>query len=137
RIFILLDACYSGGHSAREKSIETAKSADFQILDDEVVRAKDLGQKDLVLIASGGSGQLSFERPDGSISVMTAELIALMQRKNRLDVAETFQHLVTSVPQYVKLNIPGAEPQIPVYSGSLQAPLFLIPATDAAARFND
>lgn len=125
-VVLIIDACHSGGQSALEKSVGAASRNEFQFLDNELVRAKDIGQPNIAMITSSQADQLSFERPDGSFSVMTGLMLEQMASAERLSLDEMWEYLKDSVPNYVTQNIPGAQKQSPRYFRQLSHRIMLI-----------
>ncbi|MCA9072273.1 MAG: caspase family protein, partial [Planctomycetaceae bacterium] len=127
RIAVILDTCFSGGQSANAKSavVVPAKTlAPFDFFDQEVSRIKDLGQKELTLLASSDADQISFERKEGDYSVMTFILQNTIDRQNSVTIEGTYEVLKVEVPKYINKNFPGFQ-QTPRLDGKLSPPLKL------------
>ncbi len=66
-------------------------AAQFDFLDRELTRLKDIGQDDTALLTASAGDELSLVRPDGALSVMTYELIvALRNARGPLDIEQAF-----------------------------------------------
>ncbi len=134
RVVVILDTCHSGGQiEGAAKSVArpdvskailragkavTTKNATTKndaanwkkkhFLDTEMVRAKDIGHKEAIVLASSTARQLSFERRDGDMSVMTYYLIeALNNARGPLTLEQVFSYVQGKVPEYVQAEFPG------------------------------
>ena len=85
----------------------TPTTADF--LDSELRRIKDLGQDDAVMLFSSASDEISAERRDGKLSVMTYCLVEKLFGSDSLTLAEGYAHVRVEVPKYMKEHFPGRE----------------------------
>lgn len=85
----------------------TPAPADF--LDSELGRIKDINQKDAAMLFSSASDQISAERRDGKLSVMTYFLVEKLLGSSSLTLAEGYAHVKVEVPKYMKENFPGRE----------------------------
>lgn len=83
QVVVLLDICYSGGFSAQEKDIADAKTANFDFVDGEFARLKDLGQRDMALLAASGSQETASVREEADLSVMTFHLADLLEKSDQ------------------------------------------------------
>jgi uncharacterized caspase-like protein len=131
RLLVILDTCHSGGQHSREKGLAgpTAPLAgtEFDYFDGEFARTKDIGQRDTAMLASSKASQVSFERREGDLSVMTHCLVSLLQTASgRLSLQEAYNHLKRDVPLYVQQRFPGTT-QTPVLIDNTSSPLFLRP----------
>jgi hypothetical protein len=130
-IIVILDTCHSGGQ-ATDKQADRAKDlprfskhvkgftmpdvrddGDFDFLDGEIARTKDIGQRDAALLAASESSQKAFERREGDFSVMTHYLIELLKSRPRVTLQDAFTYVSQKVPEYVKVKFPGTT-QTPV-----------------------
>jgi hypothetical protein len=76
QIIVILDICFAGGFATEEKDLFAApKTPSFDFADSEVGRLKDLGQKDLALLASSSTQTTSEVRKEEDLSVMTYYLL--------------------------------------------------------------
>lgn len=85
----------------------TPAPADF--LDSELGRIKDINQKDAAMLFSSASDQISAERRDGKLSVMTYFLVEKLLGSSSLTLAEGYQHVRVEVPKYMQAHFPGRE----------------------------
>jgi hypothetical protein len=128
KIIVVLDTCHSGGQagggagargSGPAKGAAPAKGFDpgwlprglagteFDFLNGEVLRAKDIGQRDAVLLAASMATERAFERPDRGLSVMTHFLLESLQAQPRLTVVDAYWYVRRKVPAYVAAAFPG------------------------------
>ncbi|HPP54202.1 MAG TPA: caspase family protein, partial [Thermoguttaceae bacterium] len=132
RILLVLDTCYSAGQSAHEKGLRSphpapAPSAHFDFLDGELLRAKDVGQKETAMLAASKANQLAFIRREGDLSVMTYFLLRhLESASGPVTLQNAFQYLEKAVPAYVQQKFPGAT-QTPVLIDHTTTTIFLRP----------
>ncbi len=85
----------------------TPTPADF--LDSELGRIKDINQQDAVMLFSSASDQISAERRDGKLSVMTYCLVEKLLASSSLTLAQGYEHVRVEVPKYMKDHFPGRE----------------------------
>lgn len=131
RVVIVLDTCHSGGLSSGQKAIGAAPDpsipVEFDFLDGELARVKDIGQRDTALLASSTSSQVSFERKEADLSTMTYFLVEqLRSSQGPVTVTEAFEQLRMSVTDYVTKNFPGTT-QTPILVDNLSGPFLLRP----------
>jgi CRISPR-associated endonuclease/helicase Cas3 len=128
KIIVVLDTCHSGGQAgggAGARGCGPAKGAapakgfdpgwlprglagtEFDFLNGEVLRAKDIGQRDAVLLAASMATERAFERPDRGLSVMTHFLLESLQAQPRLTVVDAYWYVRRKVPAYVAAAFPG------------------------------
>jgi len=116
RIVVILDTCHSGGHSKYEKGLglpEPVAKGEFDFLDGEFARIKDIGHE-TAMLASAKASQVAFERREGDLSTMTYFLIKLLEQGNGpITLTQAFEHLKIQVPAYVEKQFPGTT-QTPV-----------------------
>ena len=98
KVVIILDACHSGGQAE-------GKGLDF--LDSELGRIKDIGQKDAAMLFSSASDEISAERRDDKLSVMTYFLVMKMAASESLTLEEAYDYVKVEVPKYMKKHFPG------------------------------
>jgi len=124
RIVIVLDTCHSGGQSAGQKAIPGAPAV-FDFLDGELTRIKDIGQRDTALLASSTSSQVSFERKEGDLSIMTYFLIErLRSAQGPVTVTDAHRQIRQAVTDYVTQTFPGTT-QTPILVDHLTSPFHL------------
>ncbi len=80
KFFFIIDSCYSGGMSKRAKSLGADTESDenalaFRFCFTNFAGSKALGQQGLAVLSSSTGEELSWEREDGKLSVMTHYLI--------------------------------------------------------------
>jgi hypothetical protein len=147
KVVVILDACHSGGQiegaakSAKGdlgKAIlkygkavtvknDTQNIKKTHFLDGQDGRMKALGQKDAIVIASSTAKQVSFERPDGRMSVMTYYLIEALDNVPSGDLEQVFKYVRDKVPEYVAHEFPGTTQTPQLAPPSLAPPLTLKP----------
>ena len=148
KVVVILDACHSGGQPESEKGISGSKGLDagrtrdetvqrlfekgiasndsLDFLDQELSGIKDIGQGAAVL-ASSLAAQISVERREGDLSVMTYFLIELMKGSSgKLLLKKAHEYLAAKVPEYVRQKFPGRE-QTPFLVDSTNATIYLKP----------
>ena len=74
----------------------------FDFLDSELSRTKDIGQEDAAMLCSSNSDEVSHERQEGDLSVMTYYLLQKMLQGSDLTLQNAYQHVKTKVPEYFK-----------------------------------
>ncbi|MCA9123421.1 MAG: caspase family protein [Planctomycetaceae bacterium] len=136
RVVVILDMCHSAGQAAGAKSFalpgsESATnqpaSGEFDFLDGEFARIKDIGQRDTALLASSAASQVSFERKEHDLSAMTYFLAKQLQAGSTpLTLTDSFAQLKRDVTEYVERQFPGVT-QTPVLIDNLSEPFFLRP----------
>jgi hypothetical protein len=78
QVVVMLDTCHSGGFDAQEKAFST-QAAGFDFLDGEMLRLKDIGQRDQALLASSALSEVSFERVQSDLGVFTYYLLEALK----------------------------------------------------------
>ena len=133
KLVVILDTCHSGGQNEREKSLAkglgdpgpVVGGVKFDFLDGEMNRTKDIGQKETALLASSRATQVSFERREGDLSIMTYCLWQqLASGAGPLTLDGVFQALKQQVAAYVEQTFPGTT-QTPVLINNTTPPLYL------------
>jgi hypothetical protein len=148
KVVVILDACHSGGQiegAAKSTKVDTVakairehgkavlvkndtlniKKANF--LDGQDKRMKAIGQKDAIVLTSSTGAQVSFERPDGKMSVMTYYLIEALEAVPSCDLEQLFKYIQSKVPEYVAQQFPGTTQTPQLAPPSLTPPLTLKP----------
>lgn len=102
QIIVVLDICFAGGFATEEKDLVAAPNVKaFDFADGEVGRLKDLGQKDLALLAASSAGTTSGVRTEKDLSVMTFFLLdAINAAPARLTIEQAFEHCKTEMRVY-------------------------------------
>lgn len=110
RVVLIFDACYSAGVARDPK--EKVPFSNF--LESFWQRARDLGHKDLALLASSQATQISFQRRERDHSVMTYYLLEKLKKaEGPLNLGDAFHYVKERVPNYVAKTYPG-QTQTPV-----------------------
>lgn len=76
-------------------------------LDSELGRIKDIGQEDASMLFSSASEEISAERRDGKLSVMTYFLVELISQRSSVTLKQAYDHVKVEVPKYMKQHFPG------------------------------
>jgi hypothetical protein len=135
KVMVILDTCHSGGQiqgaakralnkGSAEAIAKCSKAVNCKdipdkwtkkyFLDLEMRRAKDIGQKDAAVLASSTAKQVSFERQEHDMSVMTYFLVDAVQKASGpLSLEQLYDRIKDKVPAYVEENFPGTT-QTPV-----------------------
>ncbi len=112
KIILILDACNSGGQ------IKGARSLPTDFFDSEISRARDIGQRQTVVLASSRPAERSLQLPrreKKALSVMTYFLLQkLATGKEALTTKDVFQHLRREVPNYVRKKYAARFRQTPI-----------------------
>jgi hypothetical protein len=113
KVYFIIDACYSGGMASRAKSLEDDELNEddiaFPFLFTDFARAKSLGQTGLAVLASSTTDQISWERADGRLSVMTHFFIETIKNGPRNMTHKDIKLPVrNAVTQYVRQHYPRA-----------------------------
>ncbi len=101
RIVVILDICFAGGFAVGEKSAAALDPSRFDFVDRELSRLKDLGQRDLALLASSSTREVSSIRGEKDLSVMTYYLAeAIQHAPARLSLEQAFQECAAGMAAY-------------------------------------
>ena len=140
QVIVILDTCHSGGFASREKSLvdDGAKPA-FRFMDRTVSRLKDIGQRDVALLASCASSESSLTASiDGKgFGLMTAcLLVGIAQARGPVELKQAYEACANLMKkQFVsedfkavnaKRKVP-IKPYEPVLYSDLVHAAFLIP----------
>src|SRR5262249_12366779 len=145
KVFVILDTCYSGGQiqgAAKSVSLVKADTIGVKGLQDDsrafflgrrLLGLKDIGQKDAAGLASSRGTQVSLERKEQDMSVMTFFLVELLRNgSNALSVPDSYRYVKPRVAAYVKEKFPGYV-QTPVFvDQATTTPAMLRPGSAAA-----
>jgi hypothetical protein len=147
-VVVILDACHSGGQiegAAKSIKVDTVAKAIREhgkavavkndtmnikknyFMDGQDGRMKAIGQKDAIVLASSNAKQISFERPDGRMSVMTYFLIEALDNVPSGDLEQVFKYVQNKVPEYVAQQFPGTTQTPQLAPPTLAPPLTLKP----------
>lgn len=100
-VLFVIDACNSGGMGTVSKGIDQESDPDtFDFGIDEVVKLKDIGQKDLALVTSCSSSEKAISLEDRSL--MTDELLKILESKRGISHKELAEQLIVNVPKRVE-----------------------------------
>jgi hypothetical protein len=130
KVVVILDCCYGAGHSSGGKGVAGGKKEGgkvFNFLDRMLRRAKDLGQKEIALLASSKADELSFVRKEKDYGVMTWCLLdALGRSKPGTTLPQLFPVVKANTVAYVTKHRPGAK-QTPTLIDYTTPPLVVVP----------
>jgi uncharacterized caspase-like protein len=137
KVMVVLDTCHSGGFGAGAKGMKKKDDESFvkgignvgldkwaqpHFLADEMSRAKSIGQKDAAVLASSTAKQVSFERRDKTLSVMTYFVVDYVKSsKGPLTLEQVYKGIEKKVPEYVEKEFEGTT-QTPVFSDQAVVP---------------
>lgn len=88
---------------------------------------KDLGQKEMAIIASSSQNELSMIRKEKDLSVMTYYIVEELTGKTGLSEKDLFNNIKPEVQKYVKKNYPEYKHQTIEIQDDLSEPLILNP----------
>ncbi len=71
------------------------------------LRTKDIRAQDAVMLLSCQADEISAERRDGTLSVMTYSLIEKIESSNSLTLEGAYNYVKVEVPKYMKKHFPG------------------------------
>ncbi|HUY33151.1 MAG TPA: DUF4384 domain-containing protein [Pirellulales bacterium] len=136
KLVLILDTCHSGGQSTDAKGTKGISAPDalvkstpndFDFFDGELLRAKDIGQKETAILAAARPSQFALERREGDLGAMTYFLVKqLREADGPITLALAIDYLTKRVPPYVNKNFPGIS-QTPILVDHSTPPLFLKP----------
>jgi hypothetical protein len=131
QLIVIIDACHGGGQTQGAiKAITGSEEATpFRkfFFATTWQRTKDIGQRETAVLASSRATQVSFEQPEGDLSVMTHFLIEKLTDSPRsVTLSEAFEYVKARVPNYVESHYPGAT-QTPVFVDQTTPPVYLRP----------
>jgi hypothetical protein len=136
KVVVLLDACHAGGQAATPTKGLSDNRFSKDLTNDQfrpfffssyLDRVKDIGQKEAAVLASSRAAQVSFERRDGKMSVMTFFMIQQLKGAGgKVSIQDAAEYLKKEVPAYVKEEFPGAT-QTPVFFDMTTPPVYLKP----------
>ena len=97
KVAVILDTCFSGGQSSAAKNL-----VDFDFFTSEFGRAKDVGQQDAALLCSSQANEVSFERRENDLSVMTYFLVEAIGAREKLTLAGAHAAIESPVAAYLR-----------------------------------
>jgi hypothetical protein len=134
QVIVIFDTCHSGGQIATAKSLkgdglrlakilkpkQTAPApAAKHLLSNVMVRAKSIGHKEAVVLASCTPKQYSFERREEDNGVMTYYLLDFLRNQNGpVTIKQAHDYIAPKVKKYIEDNVEGSS-QDPVYTDTL------------------
>ncbi|MCA9240376.1 MAG: caspase family protein [Planctomycetales bacterium] len=129
KVVVILDACYSGGQSAAAKGLSAAPGVKngvaFDFFSSELARGKDIGQQETALLCSSQADEVSYERNEDDLSVMTYCLVEQLERAPRLTLPEAYQKVSAGVASY--LGPGSSRRQTPALYDNTTPPVYLKP----------
>ena len=105
QIVLLLDTCHSGGFAADEKSFEPPKRrGEFDFLDGELTRLKDIGQPEQAIISACKAWQTAYELPNGENGMMTtALLLSMRELQGPSPIEQNFAYIEEAMVELFRL----------------------------------
>jgi hypothetical protein len=104
QVVVLLDTCHSGGFATREKSLTAVPEAvpmEFDFLESELPRLKDIGERDQALISAALAAESAVALTSGDNGVFTGFLLESFRLKpGPLKLEDSFQYCCDQVPKY-------------------------------------
>jgi len=102
QVIVILDSCHAGGFARADKGNQAAgRSAEFDFLDRECARLKDLGQSETALLTACATSETSLVQPTGNFSVMTYYLIErLAGAQGPADVVQCHEYCAARMKEY-------------------------------------
>ena len=117
RVVVILDTCYAGGQSSQMKGISDSPDY-FDFIDSEVARTKDIGPDAAAMLCLSDAHEVSAERKEGDVSVMTFFLIKLILDGQQVTLTAAYDYVKREVPEYIKKRFPDRE-QTPILVGKI------------------
>ncbi len=131
RLIVIIDACHGGGQT--QGAIKAITAGDNKtpfrkfFFATTLQRTKDIGQREAAVLASSRATQVSFERREGDLSVMTHFLIErISTAREAVTLPEAFEYVQAQVPAFVEEHYPGTT-QTPVFVDLTTPPVYLRP----------
>ena len=133
-VVLMLDTCHSGGYANMEKGFAgKARDGTFDFLDTEMSRLKDIGQRDLALIASSSVTIASQERVDlwpdagGPYGVFGSYLIdVLLHGRGTITIDQAYEHAKAGMRDYFD-KLDDDEGHSPLFFNDLRKTVYLKP----------
>ncbi|MBX9788773.1 MAG: DUF4384 domain-containing protein [Pirellulales bacterium] len=139
QVIVILDACHSGGFANQEKGAgkSAPRQPNFDFLDGELVRLKDIGQPEHAMLAACTADESALELADGTKnSVLTGYVLkCLREISGPIRVEDAQEYCQEHLPEYFEeLNKwraeQGYQPATPHHSyliSNCTRPLYLKP----------
>ncbi len=144
QVVVILDICHAGGFATREKGLpRKSPEAEFNFLDRELSRLKDIGQRNVALLSACRTGESSQAQVVISkdkkrmFSVLTYFLIVQFENsRGPLELSVAYDGCRTAMKEYfasreyqaaAKDQKPPLKPHEPVLYSDLAHPAFLRP----------
>ena len=125
RVVVILDACHSAGQGANAKALDEWMPLDFA--SSELERVKDIGQEDAAIVASSTSEEVSRERLEGDLSVLTYYLVRALTNTDTPFTLTKLADIVTpQVKEYIASRYPRAKQSV-FLQNDLTQPLTMNP----------
>jgi hypothetical protein len=102
-----LAAADASAQPENELGWQPLTAGDF--LGGQLGRMKDIGQDDADMLFSSASDEISAERRDGRLSVMTYFLVEKMLASPSLTLEQAYQYVRVEVPKYMEKHFPGRQ----------------------------
>jgi hypothetical protein len=130
RVVVILDACHSAAQHRLGKGLEEFRPANkqYDFLFGDLARRykamKDLGQKELALLASSRADQTSLVRREGDLSALTYFVVERLRAgSGAVTLKDLFAYVSKRVPEYVRQAF--GRDQNPVLADETTPPLYL------------
>lgn len=128
KIVVVLDTCHSGGQANRAKGLQPPNAMEgtpFDFVGNEFSRVKDIGQDGTAIVASSVSDEVSHERTEGDLSVMTYFVVEeLNQAAAPMTLDRLVEKVTPEVSDYIGKSFAGAKQSV-FYQSDLAEPLEL------------
>lgn len=120
KILVILDACHSAGNAVTKGFGDSSWDFGFN----EASCMKDLGQREMAIIASSTSSQPSLLRMENDMSVMTYFFLQTLKTRSGWTHSGLFREITPQVKSYVEQNYPGSHQDMEIQD-DLSTPLQL------------
>jgi hypothetical protein len=102
QVVIIFDLCHSGGFVRHEKSlVPQNRTPPFRFLDRKFSRLKDIGQRDLALLAACATGESALTRGDVPLGVMTSFLLLEIAKGRRpVELKQAYESCAKRMKEY-------------------------------------
>jgi hypothetical protein len=130
-LVVIIDACHSGGQTQGAVKALTAgdQATPFRkfFFATTLKRTKDIGQRETAVLASSRATQVSFERREQDLSVMTHFLIEKLSTSTApVTLIDAADYVSANVSAFVEEHYPGTT-QTPVFVNQTTPPVYLRP----------